>query len=133
MGNQEYNEWATAKVNLSDGREIEANRYNTSVFTFLGNLAVHNHIFIVTDENAEEESMTGVYIFADTPGFNKLAHFCVENMFPQHVNLTEVAECDQSAYAQHVESNRQQRLAEFERQVEDAHLEIPDFLPEDFK
>lgn len=77
-----------------NGEKLLATRDNTSLFTFVGELACFDHVFIVTDE----ENNVGGYLFRNQEIFPQLAGFLFENMYPMHLNLPEVAECDQRAF-----------------------------------
>lgn len=79
-----------------DGDEVHAHRFNTALFTFAGNLACYNHIFITreTDEGRD----VGNYIFASAEPFKDIVEFLETEEFPQHRNLTHVADCDRQAF-----------------------------------
>lgn len=77
-----------------NGEKLLAHRGNTSLFTFAGELACYDHVFIVTDE----ESNSGGYLFRNQEIFNQLAGFLFENLYPMHLNMDEVAECDVRAF-----------------------------------
>lgn len=103
-------------LNLS-GKEVIATRDNTSLFTFIGNLASRNHVFIVY-EIIDEENAYGSYIFPTNRLYEGLRDYLIINQYPLHMNLTSVSETDERAYQQHI-----RELAEQE--------EIPDYPPED--
>lgn len=77
-----------------NGEKIIANRHNTAMFTFLGELAVYDHIFVLTDE----ETNSGAYLFKNQDVWKELAGFLIEHEFPMHLNMDEVAECDRNAF-----------------------------------
>lgn len=77
-----------------NGETLRATRGNTSLFTFIGELACYDHVFIVTDE----QSNIGSYLFRNQEIFHQLASFLVENLYPMHLNLDEVADCDRNAF-----------------------------------
>lgn len=77
-----------------NGEKILAHRGNTSLFTFLGELAVYDHIFILVDE----ESNSGGYLFKNQEIWHEMAGYLFENLYPMHLNLDEVADCDRNAF-----------------------------------
>lgn len=79
---------------IINGEEFLATRHNTSLFTFLGELSCYDHVFILKDEETGE----GGYLFKNQTVFNDLGAFIVAHSFPMHLNMTEVAECDQDAF-----------------------------------
>lgn len=85
-----------ARLKLTmNGQEIECNRENTAMFTFLGNLAIYDHIFVLMDE----ENNSGAYLFKENQQqWQEMAGFIIEYQFPMHLNMTEVAECDRNAF-----------------------------------
>lgn len=90
------------RINLNVNEDtVEARRDNTTLYTFLGALALYNHIFVVTDE--ESQTSPGFYIFADQPVFQEMAKYMFDTDYPMHLNMQEVAECDLNAYDRHVE------------------------------
>lgn len=101
-------------LHLPNG-EFTATPKNTSLFTFMGNLASRSHVFLMTSE--DEKVMTGSYIFADSPVFDQMFDFMTTQGYPLHLNLREVPQCDEDAYQRYVD----QRVAS---------EEIPDYLPE---
>lgn len=89
------------QLNLNvNGEAIEARRDNTTLYTFLGHMAIYNHVFIVTDE----EQPSGFYLFNDHPVYPEMADFLARNDYPMHLNMSEVAECDTNAYDRHIDS-----------------------------
>ena len=79
-----------ARIN---GELTECNRYNTTAYTFLGELAVHDHVFIEKGQ-IDESTLEGAYVFKDNELFKKLAAFILEHHFPMILNQTEVPELD---------------------------------------
>ena len=82
----------------AEGKEY-LHRWNTSQFTFLGDLAVYNHVFIITHETDEEAS--GWYMFNTADAYEEVIDFIRENELPQHLNLTECSEMDLTAWFSH--------------------------------
>lgn len=82
-----------------DGQEFEINRRNTMLYTFIGELAIYDHIFITTCE--EEGRQTGTYIFKPNKGYMDLATFMMEKAFPAQLNMPRVADCDVQAFENH--------------------------------
>lgn len=81
------------KIGFPDG-EFDATRENTSLFTFMGKLALYNHVFFVKDE----EEGIGSFLFSLHPSYKEISDYMVEHQYPSHINLQEVAECDMDAY-----------------------------------
>ncbi len=80
-----------------DGQDFEMRRDNGMLYTFLGDLACYNHVFLTTGEN-EQGHQSGTYIFRATPGFNDLMKFMLKNNYPAQLNMPRVPECDQQAF-----------------------------------
>lgn len=81
-------------LNFVDGSEARMDRHNSALFSFVGDLAMHDHVFVLLDQ----ETNSGTYIFRHNEIFGALAEYMVENSFPMHLNANEVAECDQDAF-----------------------------------
>lgn len=99
-------------LNLN-GERFEATRANTSLFRFMGNLALYNHVFIVTDE----EEGKGTYIFNQHPTYSTFETYMIANHYPLHDYLQGVAECDVDA---------------FEKMVKQTTSDIGDYVPDDW-
>lgn len=82
------------KMEYPDGREVLSTRDNTSIFRFMGALALYDHIFVVTDP----EKNQGTYIFRSHPSYEQMADYMMDNDFVAHINLRSVAECDVEAF-----------------------------------
>lgn len=99
------------EIEFSDG-PVYAHRWNSSVFTFLGELAAYDHIFIATDEEDNGTSL-GHYVFKSNQHFKGMAEFMIKEKFPLHLNLTEVAECDSREFdRQHYNDVRNESFPE---------------------
>lgn len=99
------------------GEPFEITRYNTHLYTFLGQLATRNHIFITTHE--DDGVAEGVYLwetFHNEP-YNRILAHMQEHKYAQFLNLYEIGETDEQAYEKAIR-----------RQV----ANIGDFIPEDF-
>lgn len=72
--------------------QIEAHRGNTTLYTFMGRLAVYNHSFIRLDQDR------GAYIFNFVNGYDQIAQYMMENNYRMYLNQTEVPQVDQDAY-----------------------------------
>lgn len=90
--------------------EIELRQSRTRFYTFLGHYAM-SHIFIESDEQAEEGRTLGYYIFMDQLGqdeesqletFTQILNIGLQGGFEMHVNIQEPAECDIEAYTDHI-------------------------------
>lgn len=80
------------------GESFRANRFNTTLFTFFGELALYNHVFLEMSQQ-DEETVTGAYVFCDNNVYEALARHIVSNDFPMVLNRTDVPACDQDAWA----------------------------------
>lgn len=77
--------------------DFYATRHNMSLFTFIGEQALFNHVFLETEELTDNE-YSGKYVFADHRHYSELVEFIFEHDFPMHLNGTEVPLCDKQAY-----------------------------------
>lgn len=101
----------TIKFNRADEVEIQLTRFNSALFTYLGNLAVFNHIYFEGDNNLD-----GFYIFKEfTPAksFMPVAISMQELNFPHFRNQSLVSPADEVA---------------FDREVKKAQGDIDDIL-----
>ena len=80
------------------GEQFEATPDNASLFTFAGNLASRNHVFLETGKSDKPNTTIGTYVFSVHPTYKPLSEHLIENDFPVHMNLREVADCDENAY-----------------------------------
>lgn len=80
------------RANLNfGGEEIEANRGNTRLYTFIGHAAL-NHVFVRLNGDR------GAYIFNFVEGYDTLARYMIENNYPAYINQTEAPQVDIDAY-----------------------------------
>lgn len=79
-----------------NGEKIIATPENTTLFAFIGELAVYDHVFI--ELGMEDSTPNGAYLFKNQDVWHDLVDFMVTNEYPQHVCLREVAECDVNAF-----------------------------------
>ena len=86
------------KLEFGDGSEFEATPDNTALFTFMGALACYDHVFIAMEE-PENNRVQGSYVFISNKMFGPLVEHILEHDYPLHLNLRQVAECDEEAYA----------------------------------
>lgn len=100
-------------VEFEDG-EFQALRENTTLFTFLGERAMYDHIFFLT--SVDDEKQTGRYAFRSfTDQFDDFEEYLVAHDYPQHLNLLEVAECDINAFDQACDRITARLMADLER------------------
>ena len=95
-------------LNTTHG-EIEARRDNTTLFTFLGKLALYDHVFIHTGDT-EDDVAKGMYIFNQNEVYDQMSEYMWENDYPMHINLPEVAQCDLDAFDNMVHKDVEQDL-----------------------
>lgn len=81
-------------LNVGGERQLEVRRDNSSLFRFFGEMAMYDHVFIVTDEDTNR----GSFIFSVNSCFEELVDYMMTNDYPAHLNLPEVAECDRRAF-----------------------------------
>lgn len=79
-----------------NGEAIIATPENTTLFAFIGELAVYDHVFIQT--GMEESYPMGAYLFKNQDIWHDLVDFMVTNEYPQHVCMRDVAQCDVDAF-----------------------------------
>ena len=80
------------------GEKFEATPDNTSLFMFAGNLALYNHVFVVTKENEAEGTAEGTYVFWTHQVYETMRDYMMQNGYPIHANLRHLAQCDLDAY-----------------------------------
>lgn len=114
---KEFDPDAHLILQTTDGERI-MHRENSAMYTFLGHLAMYDHIFVVNEEESDEDTSLGMYIFQHNPIFTTLAHYMVKESFPMHLNMNEVAECDSDA---------------FDRSIHQEAENDGDFLPPDWE
>lgn len=103
-------------LNISDGTEYLATRYNTTLFTFFGKLATRNHVFFETAEN-DDGTISGFYIFAHANIYQAILERVAEFDFPMELNKLQVPDCDEAA---------------FQKSIDQLTGEVEDYIPEDF-
>lgn len=115
------------EIELTD-RTVEANPYNTTLFTYLGKTAVENGTDKVEVDNhkfnhiwvqlGDEE---GLHIFEayDKEQFDTLSRFMIVHSYPQIINMRDIAAIDVQAW-----------LRRAEQISEQYGQNIPDFIPE---
>lgn len=90
------------KLRFGDGQEFLMTRCNAKLYTFIGNLATRDHIFLKTGEQTEESSM-GSFIFAHSDSYYPLIDFMVEHDFPMSLNNNTVPALDEQAFGRSLE------------------------------
>ena len=80
------------------GIEYLANRENTILFTFFGELAVYNHVYLIPERINRRE--IGGYVWSDNKIYQPVVDFIVANCFAQRLNSNDVANEDLRAFAQ---------------------------------
>lgn len=92
------------RVNLRlQGNETLGHRGNLRLYTFLGKLAVYDHVFYTGQED------NSCYIFSFVEGYEELRDHMLEENYPAYLNQTEVAQVDLDAYDRII-----QRIAAFD-------------------
>ena len=85
-----------ARLNLPNGETFEARRDTASLYTFMGKLAIYNHVYCY--DVRDNEVQQSFYIFNFVDGYRELAEYMQENDYTQHLNLTEISRSDTEAY-----------------------------------
>ena len=85
-----------ARLNLPNGETFEAKRDTASLYTFMGALAIYNHVYCY--DVKDNEVQQSFYIFNFVNGYNELAEYMRENEYTQHLNLPEISRSDKEAY-----------------------------------
>jgi hypothetical protein len=77
-------------------KDFEVNRRNAVIYTFMGELAIHDHLFLITDT----EERTGIYVFRTTQEnvYNKIGTWMAKHNFTAHLNLPQISENDLAAW-----------------------------------
>lgn len=101
-----------------NGEPFEVNRFNTSLFTFLGHNAIKNHVFIVIEEHESDTDVTRIWEEFMEPAYIALENHIIAHDYPQHLNLTQVSQIDEDA---------------FEQAISAQFNDLSDYVPEDFK
>lgn len=87
------------KLELSvRGEQFFATRQNTTLFTFYGEIAMFNHVFLELQDAEDENQMMGAYVFCDHAAYQELGNFIVEHNFPMVLNRNDLPECDEQAW-----------------------------------
>lgn len=73
-----------------NGDRIEADRYNTLTYTYLGELACFNHVDVDLDPDDPHGEM--LRIFRGTPNYNEMIAFIIKYKFMALINLVDVAD-----------------------------------------
>jgi len=80
-----------------DGDTIYAHRFNTALFSFIGEHACYDHVFILhetQDEVTGETDETYLYLFKSHSLYPSVRDFIEASDFPQHLNLPDASEMD---------------------------------------
>lgn len=85
-----------AELNLPNGEVFLAKRDTATLFTFMGALAVYNHVFCY--ELKDEEVEQSFYIFSHVDGYDRLVNYMLEESYPAVLNQLSVSPSDQEAY-----------------------------------
>ena len=85
-----------AKLTLPNGEEFEARRDTASLYTFMGRLAIYNHVYCY--DIKDNEVQQSFYIFNFVQGYDELVEYMKENDYPQHLNLPEISRSDVEAH-----------------------------------
>lgn len=84
---------------LGDGTEIEGRRHNTMLFTFMGELACYDHIFLMLEETPE--GVAGRYMWSSNESYPKLKEYMLEHNYTTYLNVQEISDEDKSSWEEH--------------------------------
>ena len=85
-----------AKLTLPNGETFEARRDTASLYTFMGKLAIYNHVYCY--DVRDNEVQQSFYVFNFVNGYQELSEYMKENEYPQHLNLPEISRSDVEAF-----------------------------------
>lgn len=108
-----------AIIDIGGYGEFLMTRYNTRLFTFMGNLATRDHIFMQLTEPNDEGVVQGAYVFSHADAYDQIFGFVVANEYPMSLNNVSVPENDEAAFIRSLD-----QLGGGE--------EIEDFIPDDW-
>jgi len=100
-----------------EGEPFEVNRYNTSLFTFIGANAIKDHVFIHFEPTEAGFIGTHIWEYFQYDAYVAIAGVAIEHDYPMHLNLPDVAECDELAWEDAVKADTK---------------DLGDFIPDDF-
>lgn len=89
-----------------NGEPYEATRFNTTLYTFYGRVALRgmeldaqnfDHVFFQMGD-ASADSVLGGYLFRNQEIFEDLAEFITDNHWPSVLNQTVIPDCDVRAF-----------------------------------
>lgn len=101
-----------------DGKPFEVNRFNTSIFTFIGSNAIKDHVFLAFEPTETGAMGTHIWEYFQEEAYLAIAGVALEYDYPMHLNLNEIAECDEDAW---------------EAAIKASTTDVGDFIPDDFK
>lgn len=76
------------------GEPWQMTRRNSALFTYFGRNAVHNHVFLILDEEAPATQ----YVWSEDGLYKPLSQFIIANHFTQHLNMEHVSRSDKAAH-----------------------------------
>lgn len=120
----EFDPDAFLTLHLADGTERRLDRYNSGLFTFIGQMATgedrasRNHVYFHFKDGDEK---FGTYIFANSPPYKQIAGCMLQNDFPAYLNMNEIPPADEDAYQQMIEN-----------ELKAAGEEPKDFIPDEW-
>lgn len=83
-----------------NGEDFESTPLNTSLFTFAGELAMYDHVFLITGEEESPQRLLGAYVFKtlQEEAYKTLHVHIKKNKYPQHLNMLIAPQCDRDAF-----------------------------------
>lgn len=89
------------EVRFDDGEQRRLHRGNTALFTFWGNKAMFNHVYIRSGEemgDLRDDAPDCRYVFQNEPMYHALAECLRQLEYPQYLNLAETETEDESTF-----------------------------------
>ena len=86
---------AEMKISFNN-EEFLATPENTVLYNYIAVHSMYNHIFMTREMRGEVHA--GTYVFQSSEAYDEMAQYMLENEYPAHVNLREVAQCDIDAF-----------------------------------
>jgi hypothetical protein len=115
-----------AMVFKIDGKEVEAHRRNTKLYTFIGEASMYDHTFVTLEHLPEENRAKGTYFFKTLlpEAYAFMYKFMSEHGFPANLNYETPADCDIEAFNQFAYGDIEASESfpeEWEKEIGDKH------------
>lgn len=88
------------RIDTEDGT-FEFDRKHAYLYTFIGELACYDHVFLLHEVEEGEEVPTAEYIWSDNEIYPLIAEYLKDNDFPQCINSPTVQKQDREVFSWH--------------------------------